>query len=156
VSTRVCTKTFCASALCQGPPFVALVLLMQSAMHPIVGQLFRLYRIEAAPSLQWPPAAKPAFTKLATRLRSNVEPQVLEIYDSLRAQNKRPFAAAVDAVCTGCHSRVSAESLAALETWRKIPLCQFCGRFLHSPNADLLINPVNPVARQSAAGQIQQ
>ena len=120
-------------------------------MHPTIAQLFRLYRIEAAPNLQWPPTAKPAFTSLSTRLRANVEPRAIETYDSLRAQNKRPFAAVVDATCTACHFLVSAESLEALKTRKEIPLCQICGRFLHPPNAELLINPVNPEAPRSAA-----
>ena len=130
---------------------MAPALLMPAVMHPIVAQLFRLYRIEAAPSLQWPPSAKPAFSNLATRLRENVDPRAIETYDSLRAQNKRPFAAVVDGNCTACHFRVSAESLEALKTRKEIPLCQICGRFLHPPNAELLIDPVNPAAPRSAA-----
>ena len=121
-------------------------------MHPIVAQLFRLYRIEAAPSLQWPPAAKPAFTTFASRLRANVEPRAIETYDLLRAQNKRPFAAVADGVCTACHFCVSVESLEALKTRKEIPLCQICGRFLHPPNAELMIDSVNPATPRSAAG----
>lgn len=148
---RDSTKLLRVKTLCHEFPFMALALLMRAVMHPIVAQLFRLYRIEAAPSLQWPPTAKPAFTTFASRLRANVEPRAIETYDSLRAQNKRPFAAVADGVCTACHFRVSAESLEALETGKEIPLCHICGRFLHPPNAELLINPVNPADHGSAA-----
>jgi hypothetical protein len=132
---------------------MALALLMQAVMHPMVSQLFRLYRIEAAPTLHWPPTAKPAFDSLATRLRANVEPRAIEIYDSLRAQNKRPFAALVDGICAACHFRVLAESVEALKTRKEIPLCQICGRFLHPPNAELLIDSVNPEVPNSAAAR---
>lgn len=135
---------------------MALALLRQAVMHPVVAQLFRLYRIEAAPSLQWPPMAKPAFTSLSTRLRAHVGQRAIEIYDSLRAQNKRPFAAVVDAVCTACNFRVSAESLEALETGKEVPRCHICGRFLHPPNAELLINSVNPAAQRLSAGSSPQ
>jgi predicted CXXCH cytochrome family protein len=106
--------------------------------HPTVAQLFQLHRAESAPVLQWPPCAKPALGSLVIQLRAKVEPPALEIYDSLRGQNKRPFAAVVDGMCTGCHFRVAVESLQALEA-RSIALCQVCGRFLHPPNAERLI-----------------
>jgi hypothetical protein len=131
-------------------------LLKQAIMHPTVAQLFRLHRFETAPTLQWPSSAKPAFAAMAKQLRDKVEPRALEIYDSLSARNKRPFAAVVDAVCTACRFPLSAESLQALQTRKEILLCHGCGRFLHSPNADLLIDVVNPLAQTSSAARAPQ
>jgi hypothetical protein len=122
-------------------------------MHPTVAKLFRLHRIVTTPSVQWPPSAKPAFASLAAQLRAEVEPRAIEIYDALCAQNKNPFAAVVNAVCTACHFHVSAESLQALETRKEVPLCNICGRFLHSPNAEPRIDTANPAVQSSSAAR---
>lgn len=93
--------------------------------------------------MPWPSSARPAFDTLAKQLRERVEPRLLEIYHWLCARDNKPFAAVTDAACTACHFRLSAECLQGLQTRKEILLCHGCGRFLHTPNADLLIDVVN-------------
>lgn len=106
--------------------------------------------------MPWPSSARPAFDTLARQLRERVEPRVLEIYDWLCARDNKPFAAAQDGVCTVCHFPLSAECLQALQTRQEILLCHGCGRFLHSPNADLLIDTVTPRLQTSFPSRAPQ
>jgi predicted nucleic acid-binding Zn-ribbon protein len=106
--------------------------------------------------MEWPSSARPAFDNLSKQLRSKVEPRVLEIYDSLCARNQKPFAAVVDGACTACRFPLAAGSLQALEAGWEIPLCRGCGRFLHAPNADLLIDAVNARPQTPSAARPPQ
>src|SRR3954462_8327239 len=62
---------------------------------------------------------------------SQVDPQVLELYEDLRPQKKGVAAAAlVDGVCQGCHEQLSAVELSAIRSTDGVPRCEHCRRIL--------------------------
>ena len=64
-------------------------------------------------------------------LAAGVEPEILELYEDLRAQKKGVGAAAlVDGVCQGCHEQLSAMELNKLKKTEGVKRCEYCRRIL--------------------------
>jgi len=62
---------------------------------------------------------------------SQIDPEVLELYEDLRPQKKGVAAAAlVDGVCQGCHEQLSAVELSAIRSTDGVPRCEHCRRIL--------------------------
>jgi predicted nucleic acid-binding Zn-ribbon protein len=60
-----------------------------------------------------------------------VDPDLLDLYDELRAHKKGVGAAAlVDGVCQGCHERLSSVELDRLRHAEDVPRCEYCRRIL--------------------------
>ncbi len=60
-----------------------------------------------------------------------IEPEVLELYEDLRAHKKGVGAAAlVDGVCQGCHEQLSSVELDRVKHSGEIPRCDHCRRIL--------------------------
>lgn len=63
-----------------------------------------------------------------------LDPELLELYEDLRAQKKGVgVAALVDGVCQGCHEKLAAMELDKLKKTEGIPRCQHCRRILVLP-----------------------
>jgi predicted nucleic acid-binding Zn-ribbon protein len=63
-----------------------------------------------------------------------IDPELLELYEDLRAQKKGVgVAALVDGVCQGCHEKLAAMELDKLKKTEGIPRCQHCRRILVLP-----------------------
>lgn len=61
----------------------------------------------------------------------DIDPDVLELYEELRAQKKGVGAAAlVDGVCQGCHEKLSAMELDRLKHADGVKRCEYCRRIL--------------------------
>jgi predicted nucleic acid-binding Zn-ribbon protein len=59
------------------------------------------------------------------------DPELLELYDDLRAQKKGVGAAAlVDGICMGCHEKLSAMELDKLRKTDGVKRCEYCRRIL--------------------------
>ena len=59
------------------------------------------------------------------------DPELLELYDDLRAQKKGVGAAAlVDGICMGCHEKLSAMELDKLRKTEGVKRCEYCRRIL--------------------------
>jgi predicted nucleic acid-binding Zn-ribbon protein len=66
-----------------------------------------------------------------TTLASQIEPELLELYEDLRRQKKGVGAAAlVDGVCQGCHEQLSAMQLDKLKHSDGVRRCEHCRRIL--------------------------
>ena len=64
-------------------------------------------------------------------IAAEIEPELLELYEELRAQKKGVGAAAlVDGVCQGCHEQLSAMQLDKLKKADGIRRCEHCRRIL--------------------------
>lgn len=64
-------------------------------------------------------------------LAAEIDPEVLSLYDDLRAQKKGVGAAAlVDGVCQGCHEQLSAVELDRVKKATGIRRCEHCRRIL--------------------------
>jgi predicted nucleic acid-binding Zn-ribbon protein len=64
-------------------------------------------------------------------LAEQIAPDLLELYDELRAQKKGVGAAAlVDGVCQGCHETLSAVELDHVKHADGVPRCEHCRRIL--------------------------
>jgi predicted nucleic acid-binding Zn-ribbon protein len=64
-------------------------------------------------------------------LAKEMDEELLELYEDLRAQKKGVGAAAlVDGVCQGCHQKLSAMELARLKRTEGIRRCEYCRRIL--------------------------
>lgn len=62
---------------------------------------------------------------------SEIDPEILELYEDLRAQKKGIGAAAlVDGVCQGCHEQLSAMELDKLKRTEGVKRCEYCRRIL--------------------------
>ena len=60
-----------------------------------------------------------------------IDPEVLDLYESLRAQKRGVGAAAlVDGVCQGCHEQLSAVELDKVKHSDDVPRCEYCWRIL--------------------------
>ena len=60
-----------------------------------------------------------------------IDPEVLDLYESLRAQKSGVGAAAlVDGVCQGCHEQLSAVELDKVKHSDDVPRCEYCWRIL--------------------------
>jgi predicted nucleic acid-binding Zn-ribbon protein len=60
-----------------------------------------------------------------------IDPDVLELYDDLRAQKKGVGAAAlVDGVCQGCHEKLSAMEIEKLRKTTGVKRCEYCRRII--------------------------
>ncbi len=60
-----------------------------------------------------------------------IDPEVLDLYESLRAQKRGVGAAAlVDGVCQGCHEQLSAVELDKVKHSDDVPRCEYCRRIL--------------------------
>jgi predicted nucleic acid-binding Zn-ribbon protein len=60
-----------------------------------------------------------------------IDPELLELYEDLRAQKKGVgVAALVDGVCQGCHEKLSAMELDKLKRIDGIRRCEYCRRIL--------------------------
>jgi hypothetical protein len=65
------------------------------------------------------------------KLALEIDPEVLELYESLRRQKKGIGAAAlVDGVCQACHEHLSAVVLDELKRTEGIRRCEYCRRIL--------------------------
>jgi predicted nucleic acid-binding Zn-ribbon protein len=63
-----------------------------------------------------------------------IDPELLELFEDLRAQKKGVgVAALVDGVCQGCHEKLAAMELDKLKKTEGIPRCQHCRRILVLP-----------------------
>ncbi len=61
----------------------------------------------------------------------SIDPEILELYEDLRAQKKGIGAAAlVDGVCQGCHEQLSAMELDKLKRTEDVKRCEYCRRIL--------------------------
>ena len=66
-----------------------------------------------------------------TSIAAEIDPDLLELYEDLRAQKKGVGAAAlVDGVCQGCHEQLSAMQLDKLKKTDGIRRCEHCRRIL--------------------------
>jgi predicted nucleic acid-binding Zn-ribbon protein len=64
-------------------------------------------------------------------LAADVDPEVLELYDELRAHKKGVGAAAmIDGVCQGCHEQLSSVELDRVKHSGEIARCDHCRRIL--------------------------
>jgi predicted nucleic acid-binding Zn-ribbon protein len=64
-------------------------------------------------------------------IASEIDPEVLELYDDLRHQKKGVGAAAlIDGVCQGCHEQLSAMELDKLKHAEGVARCEYCRRIL--------------------------
>lgn len=64
-------------------------------------------------------------------LADTIDPEVLDLYESLKAQKKGIGAAAlVDGVCQGCHEQLSAVELDKVKHSDDVPRCEYCRRIL--------------------------
>ena len=64
-------------------------------------------------------------------LVARFDPELLELYDDLRAQKKGVGAAAlVDGICMGCHEKLSAMELDKLRKTEGVKRCEYCRRIL--------------------------
>jgi hypothetical protein len=64
-------------------------------------------------------------------MASDIDPDVLELYEDLRRQKKGIGAAAlVDGVCQGCHEHLSAMELDKLKRSQDVKRCEYCRRIL--------------------------
>jgi predicted nucleic acid-binding Zn-ribbon protein len=64
-------------------------------------------------------------------IASEIDPDVLELYDDLRHQKKGVGAAAlIDGVCQGCHEQLSAMELDKLKHAEGVARCEYCRRIL--------------------------
>jgi uncharacterized protein len=62
---------------------------------------------------------------------ARIDPELLELYDDLRAHKKGVGAAAlVDGVCQGCHESLSAVELDRVRKTNGVPRCEHCRRIL--------------------------
>jgi len=60
-----------------------------------------------------------------------IDPELLELYEDLRAQKKGVGAAAlIDGVCQGCHEKISAVELDRVRHMDGVPRCEYCRRIL--------------------------
>jgi len=60
-----------------------------------------------------------------------IDPELLELYDDLRAQKKGiGVAALVDGVCQGCHEKLSAMELDKLKRIDGVKRCEYCRRIV--------------------------
>lgn len=65
------------------------------------------------------------------RLASGIDPDLLDLYESLRGQKKGVGAAAlVDGVCQGCHQQLSPMYLDRLKRAQGVRRCEYCRRIL--------------------------
>ena len=72
-------------------------------------------------------------TKVAQRgtVASEIDPDVLELYEDLRKQKKGVGAVAlVDGVCQGCHEQLSAMELDQIKRVEGVRRCEHCRRIL--------------------------
>ena len=66
-----------------------------------------------------------------TALAAQIDPELLELYEDLRAQKKGVGAAAlIDGVCQGCHEKISAVELDRVRHTDGVPRCEYCRRIL--------------------------
>ncbi len=66
-------------------------------------------------------------------LTPEIEEELLELYEDLRAQKKGVGAAAlIDGVCQGCHEKLSAMALDKLKRTEGVRRCEYCRRILIS------------------------
>jgi predicted nucleic acid-binding Zn-ribbon protein len=66
-----------------------------------------------------------------TSIASEIDPELLELYEDLRAQKKGVGAATlVDGVCQGCHEQLSAMQLDKLKKTEGVRRCEHCRRIL--------------------------
>ena len=66
-------------------------------------------------------------------LATEIDPEILGLYEDLRAQKKGIGAAAlVDGVCQGCHEKLSAMELDKLKRIDGVKRCEYCRRILVS------------------------
>ena len=64
-------------------------------------------------------------------LAAQIDPDLLELYEELRAQKKGVGAAAlIDGVCQGCHEKISAVELDRVRHADGVPRCEYCRRIL--------------------------
>ncbi|MBI2237830.1 MAG: hypothetical protein HYU54_04795, partial [Actinobacteria bacterium] len=62
---------------------------------------------------------------------SEIDEELLELYEDLRAQKKGIGAAAlVDGVCQGCHEKLSALELDRLRKTEGVKRCEYCRRIV--------------------------
>jgi predicted nucleic acid-binding Zn-ribbon protein len=93
-------------------------------------------RVEQAASTAEDELAEVSANLMAEReqravLAARVDPELLELYDDLRAHKKGVGAAAlVDGVCQGCHERLSAVELDHVKHADGVPRCEYCRRIL--------------------------
>lgn len=65
------------------------------------------------------------------RLASEIDPDLLDLYEGLRSQKKGVGAAALtDGVCQGCHQQLSPMYLSQLKRERGVRRCEYCRRIL--------------------------
>jgi uncharacterized protein len=64
-------------------------------------------------------------------LLSDIDPELVQLYDDVRAQKKGVGAAAlVDGVCQGCHEKLSAMERDKLKRAEGVTRCEYCRRIL--------------------------
>jgi predicted nucleic acid-binding Zn-ribbon protein len=64
-------------------------------------------------------------------LLGSIDPELVELYDDMRAQKKGIGAAAlVDGVCQGCHEKLSAMELDKLKRTDGVKRCEYCRRIV--------------------------
>jgi uncharacterized protein len=69
--------------------------------------------------------------KTRAEVAARIDPDLLELYDDLRAHKKGVGAAAlVDGVCQGCHESLSAVELDRVRKADGVPRCEHCRRIL--------------------------
>jgi predicted nucleic acid-binding Zn-ribbon protein len=64
-------------------------------------------------------------------LATEIDPELLELYEDLRRQKKGVGAAAlIDGVCQGCHQKLSAMELDRLKRTEGVKRCEYCRRIV--------------------------
>ncbi len=79
------------------------------------------------------------------KLREQVPVPIITYFTRLIARGKKGVAIARDGVCSECHLRVAAGTLASLAYTTEIHRCDNCGRYLYLPENE----PLGPAASPS-------
>lgn len=96
-------------------------------MHPVLGKLVELDRIETTRDSVPPSDKEKGLTSRARALRVEISTDMLAHYDQLKARGKRGVAPVVNGTCQACHLRLSSSAAARLRDKSQIHLCENCG-----------------------------
>lgn len=113
-------------------------------MHPGLGKLVEVDRIETTRDSVSPSEKEKGLTPKARALRVKISTDMLAHYDQLKARGKRGVAPVVNGTCQACHLRLSSSAAARLRDKSQIHLCENCGCYiypLHAPPSYLVSPP---------------
>ena len=100
-------------------------------MHPITAKLITLERVEAFVTVGWPKGARSSLREEAQRLRRELPPHMLTVFDRLKAEGKKAVVAVFEGKCGGCQAPLSRAALARSREEADVSCCEQCGRFVY-------------------------